>query len=148
MVTITTLGYGDISPRSRAGRAAITLMITASMVIIPSQISKLSQILSQRSPYSGAYNHTGRPHVLVCGDVAANSLWHFLREFYHADNIHRNERVVVLSPQEPSFEMKRLLNTPGYDTKVKFLQGSAMRDDDLERAGVAHSRACFVFINK
>ena len=104
--------YGDISPKSRLGRVTIMVMITASMVIIPSQISKLSQMLSQRSVYGGAYRG-GRPHVVVCGSVAANSLWHFLREFFHADNIHRNEKVIVLCPQEPCFEMKRLLMTPG-----------------------------------
>ena len=145
------------------------LMITASMVIIPSQISKLSQMLSQRSVYGGAYHASGRSHVVVCGSVAANSLWHFLREFFHSDNIHRNEKVVVLCPHEPCFEMKQLLMTPGYvepcaalctalaytstpssryDTQVTYLHGSAMLDDDLARAGVGTAAAAFILVDK
>jgi len=144
-------------------------MITASMVIIPSQISKLSQMLGQRSLYGGSFKAGGRAHVVVCGDVAANSLWHFLREFFHHDNIHHNEKVVVLSPREPSYEMKRLLMTPGlvavdwrgmlfsvlnssatarYDTQVTFLQGSAMLDMDLSRARADSAAATFILVDK
>lgn len=149
IVTITTVGYGDISPKSETGRITIMVMITATMVLIPSQISKLSQMMAQRSIYGGRVSTTGnKAHVIVCGDVTADSLAHFLREFFHADTALANETAVVLAPREPSFDMKRLIMNSKYDTRVKYLQGSAMLDGDLLRAGADRARAVFCMLDK
>ena len=55
VMSITTVGYGDVAPRSGAGRVAIMLMMGSALLTIPKQTNKLVWLMSRRSGFSGAY---------------------------------------------------------------------------------------------
>lgn len=98
-----TVGFGDVAPKSELGRVTIMGMITASMIIIPTQVSKLSALLALRSVYDGEYKTRGHSHVLVCGDPPAHTLVFFLHEFFNASSKMTSERVVIMGTDEPSY---------------------------------------------
>lgn len=56
----------------------------------------------------------------------------FLDEFY-AHSEHQNVQVVLLSPSELDVSTRMLLKIPLYNSRVHFVRGSALRDEDLER---------------
>ncbi|EQC39533.1 hypothetical protein SDRG_02971 [Saprolegnia diclina VS20] len=150
VITIATLGYGDIAPKSQLGRVSVTLLIIASSVVLPMQISKLSDVVSRETEYDNAF--TGRtekhPHVVLCGDVTASALDFFLREYLNPRNLNWKDKVVILSPSLPSHNLKRVLLDPAYEQRVKYLQGSAMSRTDLLRAKAAAAKACYVMVDK
>ena len=51
VVTVSTVGYGDISPTTQASRAVIVFFITLSVVLIPMQLNELNVLLAANSTY-------------------------------------------------------------------------------------------------
>jgi len=101
------VGFGDIAPLSDYGKVTIMVMITASMILIPTQVSKLSTMLANRSAFDGEYKDRGKSHVLVCGDPPAHSLVYFLHEFFNASSKMTSERVVIMGRNEPRCARRR-----------------------------------------
>ncbi|KDO31995.1 hypothetical protein SPRG_03211 [Saprolegnia parasitica CBS 223.65] len=150
VITTATLGSGDIAPKSQMGRLAVIILIIASSLLLPLQISTLSDVLNRETEYDKAFTHRKEkhPHVLICGDVNSGALDFFLRQFLHPTNMNWKDKVVILSPTLPSSNLKRILLNGAYEQRVKYLQGSAMSDADLQRASASTARLCFVLANK
>ena len=55
IMTITSIGYGDIRLRSNFARAQNILFIFVGLVLIPMRISELQVLLSLTNPYAKAY---------------------------------------------------------------------------------------------
>ena len=106
-MTISTVGYGDISPSYTGSRIVICFLIVTILVLLPMQLNQLSLLLSLKSPFRGPFQPFGdATHVLVCGHVTdREKLEMFFREFFHADRMGEtgpNFSAVVVSTVEPS----------------------------------------------
>ncbi|KDO34203.1 hypothetical protein SPRG_19043 [Saprolegnia parasitica CBS 223.65] len=144
VVSIMTVGYGDISPQTRMGRLGVATLILLTFVLVPLQVNKLVSVISSHSDYTKAYSKTEDSHAVITAcDLDANALAAFLRQFFHADNRRWNEQIVILHPKEPSAEITKLIHL--YEPRVTYIVGSAMRETDLRRASVHRSAMCFVF---
>ncbi|OQR86034.1 Voltage-gated Ion Channel (VIC) Superfamily [Achlya hypogyna] len=150
VITIATLGYGDIAPKSQNGKLAVIGLIIWTGILLPLQISKLSDVLSRETEYDKSFKERKEknPHILICGEVNSGALDFFLRQFLHPNNMNWKDKVVILCPSLPSHNLKRILLNGAYEQRVVYLQGSAMLDSDLKRASAATARLCFVMINK
>ncbi|EQC39532.1 hypothetical protein SDRG_02970 [Saprolegnia diclina VS20] len=146
VITISTLGYGDIAPHSTAGKALVVLLIGVSGAWLPLQISRLSDVLNRVSAYDRAYRAIpqANAHVLVVGDVAPSALEFFLHTFFCANPMTWNTTVVVLAPGPPSRGLQRLLLHPKYEPRVVYLSGSPMLQADLHRASILVASACYI----
>ncbi|OQR89645.1 Voltage-gated Ion Channel (VIC) Superfamily [Thraustotheca clavata] len=150
VITIATLGYGDIAPKSQNGKLAVIGLIIWTGILLPLQISKLSDVLSRETEYDKSFKERKEksPHILICGEVNSGALDFFLRQFLHPNNMNWKDKVVILCPSLPSHNLKRILLNGAYEQRVIYLQGSAMLDSDLRRASASTARLCFVMINK
>ena len=78
VITITTVGYGDITPHTTAARLLSLLMVTLTFVLLPLQTSKLIELMNARDPFGATFRSSRRrPHILICGRVSATTLRHF-----------------------------------------------------------------------
>ena len=148
VVTISTVGYGDIYPTTTSSRAVMLLFIITSAVVIPMQLKQLTQILAAHSVFRKAYEAQSMDeHVVVCGHVNdKKKLDKFFREFFHPDRSFAKApqfHMVILSPEDPSEEVRSLLVSPNFDSRVTYVIGSALSVEDLQRARV--DIACAVF---
>ncbi|KDO30050.1 hypothetical protein SPRG_05241 [Saprolegnia parasitica CBS 223.65] len=86
-VTMSTVGYGDIAPKTRLGRLTMGCMILFTFVMIPLQVNALVALMSERSKFTTRYtDYKAHPTaVLLSATDAINAtmLKHFLREFFH-----------------------------------------------------------------
>merc|ERR1719180_340924 len=146
MVTMSTVGYGDIYCMTTLGRAFQVLFLTVGLALFASAIPEIIELLGQRSKYGGAFKNERGRHIVVCGHITYESVSHFLKDFLHEDREDVDVEVVFLHRAEPDLEFEGLLKRQ--HTRVKYFQGSLMNAQDLERAKVHEADACLVLANK
>jgi hypothetical protein len=152
VVTMSTVGYGDIHPTTSFSRVVVILFIITFAVVIPMQLNQLVRLLSAQSPFRGRYNANATDeHVVLCGHVNdRKKLEKFFKEFFHPDRTLHNSpqfHIVILCPEDPTEEVTSLLVAPYFDSKVKYLIGSALNVEDLQRAQVDLASAVFFLSN-
>lgn len=159
LVTIATVGYGDITPRTAGGKAVAVTVILISFTVIPRELSRLNQLIAMQSQFRKTYQPAiGNPHILVVGHVTdPRCLLNFFREFYHPDRIFTGESgvrsprqspCIIMGPQEPTEEIINLLDHPVLQHRVTYIKGSVMSEEDLCRVGADSARACFILVSK
>ncbi|WIA30873.1 hypothetical protein OEZ86_000928 [Tetradesmus obliquus] len=151
VVTTTTIGYGDITPSVMASQATLILALLLTFAILPYQTSMLVTALNETSPYQTArYSHTARGrHVVFTGQFSVPSMGLLVEELYSTQDYGFPDfNLVLLSPEAPSDELKRLLKTHKQSHRMLYLQGSCMNNADLARAQVQFADAVFIMADK
>ena len=151
LVTIATVGYGDITPVTALGRFAAMGMIIVAIIIVPQMTNELMEKISRQSVYARASYEPKTAlstHVLVCGDVKSSSLEEFFQELFHEDHDINNLYAVVLQPDSPTYEMEQILRDPTFSNTVTYLEGNVLNEKDLKRAKASRAKAIFIMTNK
>jgi hypothetical protein len=146
IVTVATVGYGDITIRTVAGKGIIILLIFVAVLIIPQQLNHLQRLLSHSSPYSRPYTpHNHVQHIIICGHtIDKKKMERFLKEFFHPDRASADEyHAVILSPEEPTEEIRSLIFAQALESKCTYVLGSALSSTDLSRASIETATAIF-----
>jgi hypothetical protein len=150
VVTLSTVGYGHITPTTAMSKLFMIIFVVACLVIIPMSVSRLQKLLGLQSPYRRPYvRNEGEQHIVVCGHVNdANKLNRFFREFFHEDRLSEVEyHAVILSPQEPTEDVRSLLSGSVLGSRVSYVIGTAMASEDLKRAKADSARCMFFLCN-
>ncbi|WKY14358.1 hypothetical protein Q1695_000143 [Nippostrongylus brasiliensis] len=147
MVTFSTVGYGDWYPDTWMSRLCVIILICVALVLLPSQLEALGQTWLERrkcgSDYRGGHTKNDSHVVVTITHLEVEFVRDFLDEFYaHPEN--KRVHVVLLSPAELDNQTRLLLKIPIYSERVFYVKGSALRDEDLERARVSAAKACFI----
>jgi hypothetical protein len=115
IVTVSTVGYGDVAPRSMEGQMLVIFMIFTGAIYLSnasSEAIRLSNLVSRyKQVYYAAQSDT--PHVVVTGALTVSGLRDFLHEAFHSDHDCPELQVVLLSAIPPSDDIKSLINRPG-----------------------------------
>jgi potassium large conductance calcium-activated channel subfamily M alpha protein 1 len=145
MTTMTTVGYGDISPKTAFGRVFVTFFMIAGLALFALALGPITDYLAADKKYYTWYSiDPTRPHIVVCGDIDHNRMHRILGDFLHPD------RVSVLSRPDIVFLMK---DFPSADTKhvihrhfphAFYLVGSMFKLQDLQRVQLSHAAACII----
>lgn len=136
-MTITTVGYGDLAPRTPGGRLFTILLVVSGLgtVLYLATVGAQMLIEGHLREFFGRtamQRRTGQlsDHVIVCG------YGRFGRVV--AEELLSNGADVVVVDQDPALDTElKALGAP-------YLIGSALADDVLEQAGVARARAIVV----
>ena len=117
IVTVGTLGYGDIIPTTELSRLVIMVIILASLVVIPVQVEKLGRVIRTTSLYRRPFKRSKKQaHVILCGCLdQREKVERFLVEFYHPSKILVRDQdicVLLLAPSEPSEDIKGDIDYP------------------------------------
>ncbi|MBF0279365.1 MAG: NAD-binding protein [SAR324 cluster bacterium] len=136
VVTVTTVGYGDMSPVTVNGKI-FGMMILAGGVIINSIIISLVSdwfFTFRSARYHGLKAIDIKEHILICSDDThfINSIIHENLRFYHSN------KIVIVS----SFKEHPLLTTP-YE-KTQWVSGLPYNTDILKKASVQHVHIAYV----
>ena len=146
IVTMSTVGYGDIYCQTILGRSFIVLFILVGLAVFASCIPEIVDLIGSRPKYGGSYKSCRRVHLVVCGHITFESVSHFLKDFLHEDREDVDVEVVFLHRKPPDLELEGLIKR--HFTTVEFFQGSVMSPIDLSRVRVQEADACLVLANK
>lgn len=92
----------------------------------------------QRASYKWSELH---PHVIISGAITYGAVIDFCREYYISDS---NGHVVILYNEEPSLEMRRLLNHPFYRNRIYYIRGDITLLRDLKRIRSINATGLFL----
>lgn len=153
VVTITTVGFGDISPESEVGRFATMVMICIAIVMVPQMTNELLETVKRQSIYArNSFQPKGKAsthsHVVICGEMNALAIKEFFEELFHEDHENLNLHAVVLCEEAPNSEMDMLLRDPMYSMNITYLEGTALSEVDLKRAYSFAAVSIFIMTNK
>ena len=153
VVTITTVGFGDISPESELGRFVTMIMITFAIVMVPQMTNELMETVKRQSIYArNSFRPKGKAsthsHVVICGEMNALAIKEFFEELFHEDHENLNLHAVVLCEESPNAEMDALLRDPMYSMNITYLEGTALSEADLKRAYAFAAVSIFIMTNK
>ena len=140
VVTATTTGYGDITPKTRLGQTLTVFMIISSMIFVSIVTATIASKLVERRLLEGKGMNEVRlkGHLIICGyNHMANSL---LDAIYRQSG-HNPEIVLVNDLNEEA--INEILYTYR-DKYLKFVRGDFSSESVLERAGVRHAREMLI----
>uniref|UniRef100_A0A8C9TSC6 Potassium sodium-activated channel subfamily T member 1 n=1 Tax=Scleropages formosus TaxID=113540 RepID=A0A8C9TSC6_SCLFO len=146
IVTFSTVGYGDVTPRIWPSQLLVVILICVALVVLPLQFEELVYLWMERQKLGGNYSrHRAQTekHVVLCvSSIKTDLLMDFLNEFYAHPRL-QDYYVVILCPTEMDIQVRRVLQIPLWSQRVIYLQGSALKDQDLMRANHFLNRGHF-----
>ncbi|XP_061793655.1 calcium-activated potassium channel subunit alpha-1a isoform X20 [Nerophis lumbriciformis] len=147
MVTMSTVGYGDVYAKTTLGRLFMVFFILGGLAMFARYVPEIAALILNRKKYGGSYNSTrGRKHIVVCGHITLESVSNFLKDFLHKDRDDVNVEIVFLHNISPNLELEALFKR--HFTQVEFYQGSVLNPHDLARVKIESAHACLILANK
>ncbi|XP_075792843.1 potassium channel subfamily T member 2 isoform X6 [Pelodiscus sinensis] len=151
IVTFSTVGFGDVTPKIWPSKLLVVIMICVALVVLPIQFEQLAYLWMERQKSGGNYSrHRAQTekHVVLCvSSLKIDLLMDFLNEFYAHPRL-QDYYVVILCPTEMDAQVRRVLQIPMWSQRVIYLQGSALKDQDLLRAKIDDAEACFILSSR
>ncbi|XP_029940802.1 potassium channel subfamily T member 2-like isoform X2 [Salarias fasciatus] len=151
IVTFSTVGFGDVTPRIWPSQLLVVIMICVALVVLPLQFEELIYLWMERQKSGGNYSrHRAQTekHVVLCvSSLKIDLLMDFLNEFYAHPRL-QDYYVVILCPSEMDLQVRRVLQIPLWSQRVIYLQGSVLKDQDLLRAKMDDAEACFILSSR
>lgn len=149
IVTITTVGYGDIFATTAFGRIFMVVYIIVGLAFFAALLPIIVEVASNfnaKRQYA-KFDTTRVPrHVIVCGHITAFTAQEFLKDFLHPDRGDTHTHILFLHPARPDRDLKNVLRS--YYTRVQYIIGSVLNGNDLERSKIFNSSAVFILADK
>uniref|UniRef100_A0A8C2E451 RCK N-terminal domain-containing protein n=1 Tax=Cyprinus carpio TaxID=7962 RepID=A0A8C2E451_CYPCA len=151
VVTFSTVGFGDVTPQIWPSQLLVVIMICVALIVLPIQFEQLAFLWMERQKSGGNYSRyraQTEKHVVLCVScLKIDLLMDFLNEFFAHPRL-QDYYVVILCPAEMDVQVRRVLHIPLWAQRVIYLQGSALKDQDLMRAKMDDAEACFILSNR
>lgn len=149
IVTLSTVGYGDISATTDIGRAFMTFFIIAGIAFFAFALPSLVDIaidFYHRTQWR-KFDMTRVPrHILVCGHITHVTVSDFLKDFLHKDRGDRKTHVLLMHTARPDTNLRKILHL--YYTRVQYTIGSALNAKDLTKAKIHECWAVYILARK
>eukprot|EP00931_Biecheleriopsis_adriatica_P073296 TRINITY_DN4760_c0_g1_i6.p1 TRINITY_DN4760_c0_g1~~TRINITY_DN4760_c0_g1_i6.p1 ORF type:complete len:1250 (+),score=172.90 TRINITY_DN4760_c0_g1_i6:109-3858(+) len=158
VITLTTVGYGDFSPRTLISRFCMTGFVVLGFSYILWVQFALQQAWVEAREGSGSYNPWGLkdPHVVIilCTNSSPSQCASLIDGFLH-EVLHNEQKpwpnIVIMSPAMWNVSGTSFAEflveqgfPPGARRRVWYLVGDAANKKDLERAAVGRSVLTFL----
>ncbi|XP_039212564.1 potassium channel subfamily U member 1 [Crotalus tigris] len=143
MVTMSTVGYGDVVVKTTIGRVFILFFIVGGLILFANLVPEIADIVGSRRVYMGSYiSVKGRKFIVVCGNITLSSVTAFLIDFITQDRGDIASEIVFLGEHPPSLELETVFRC--YTAYTTFFQGSVMNSKDLLRVNMGNAEACLI----
>ncbi|XP_074898290.1 potassium channel subfamily U member 1 [Buteo buteo] len=143
MMTMSTVGYGDVVVQTTLGRTFVIFFIIGGLVLFANFIPEVVEIVESHKNYKSSYEVvSGKNYIVVCGNITLESVTTFLRDFLLRDKGNVCTEILFLGESLPSLELEAVFKC--YSAYTTFFYGSALNSEDLKRVGMESANACLI----
>lgn len=141
LVTILTIGYGDIAPKTPLGRLAASVVMLTGVIAISTLTGLIASALTEGRLRAarGLEQVKAKGHVIVCG--ANNHLERILEGLRHIDPFEQHGVVLV---NELGEEQVQQLLLKHEDLDIQFVRGDFAQEAVLRRANVQQAHSAII----
>lgn len=142
IVSITTVGYGDLAPTTPVARAASVLMLLSFMALMPLVGATITSIYVSKKIKGerGLETYTCRDHIVICG---WNNNGHNILAGLEEQKV-RGPVIIVGEMEQDHFENLLQAYT---ELDLNFVRGPYTSEATLRRANVKQAAVAMVLIN-
>jgi voltage-gated potassium channel len=147
LVTITTVGYGDVIPDDSTSTFLVMLFLVVSFTVIPERLKSLTDLLELQPNQQKLKKKCHVPHIILVGTFSTEDEQLFLR-LLESDGAgdYRRKFLVILSPQKMTSALEVMLEGNTFRDRVQFFQG-AMRSEHLLATMAAHTAEAILIMD-
>ncbi|CAO3628322.1 unnamed protein product [Cunninghamella echinulata] len=142
-VTLSTVGYGDITPTTSSGRTVIILFIGISLSVMPGLIADLMETIKKKNDGGGHVQKSAVPFILIIGSFIPEQVNDILDGFLNKENSENHLSVVFLAINSLTEELKLLERNSIWGHRIQILQASTLSNDTLKRVKARYAKAIF-----
>ncbi|KAI9470065.1 MAG: hypothetical protein EXX96DRAFT_588656 [Benjaminiella poitrasii] len=144
MVTLSTVGYGDITPNTQASRLVMMMLIVIALSILPGLIGDVLDTLRKRKDGEGHVNKNISPFILIVGSsFTQDQVVEILDGFLNRENAEYRLSIVFLDSNRPTEQLKSMERNSIWGHYVQFLHGSVLDEKTLLRVEARYAKAIF-----
>ncbi|KAG0019871.1 hypothetical protein BGZ80_005158 [Entomortierella chlamydospora] len=151
LITMSTIGYGDVTPKNQLGYAVVILIIVTVVTVFPWMISGIMDALAQAKAGEGIFKSGGHKFMIISGSLhSAQKLANVLNGFWFTNKEYTNApfKIVILGLSEPSKDIQALLQSARYKNRVVYLKGTPLESKDLDRIQARHAEGIFIIADR
>ncbi|KAF9184850.1 potassium channel, sub T, member 2 [Haplosporangium sp. Z 767] len=151
LITMSTIGYGDLTPKNQLGYAIVVLIIITVITVFPWMISGIQDALAQAKAGEGMFKPGGNKFMIISGSLhSAQKLANVLNGFWFTNKEYSNSsfKIVILGLSEPSKDIQALLQSARYKNRVVYLKGTPLESKDLERIQARYAEGIFIIADR
>ncbi|KAI8817733.1 uncharacterized protein EV422DRAFT_213864 [Fimicolochytrium jonesii] len=148
VITASTVGYGDVSPKSIPGQFVVIVFIILAISILPGLISQTIETLHLRNSGRGTYQRGKSPFVVFVGNFSKTISVIDIIHTFVAREQDRPLNLVFMGRDEPSAAVKAIVRREGFTHRCTYLQGNVLEVQDMERAQIQHAAAAFIIADR
>ncbi|XP_055351213.1 calcium-activated potassium channel subunit alpha-1-like [Paramacrobiotus metropolitanus] len=140
VVTLSTVGFGDISPKSTLGQIFCIMLIVGVLALFASAVPEIYEIISNWHKFAAPYQpERGVHHIVVSGHITIGTMQSLVKDLSRPDRRQYCLDIVFISPSEPSMEVKSFLKE--VQTYVHYVQGSLLYAACLQNVKINDAEA-------
>ncbi|KAJ3216082.1 hypothetical protein HDU67_009962 [Dinochytrium kinnereticum] len=134
IVTLSTVGYGDITAKTAPGQFVVVMLIFVALSLIPGMLTALLETLSLQKAGGGTYRRGASNYVVIIGNIDNTAkMIDILENFLTEESTDQTLKVVILSRCEAPSAIKMVVNQSLYKDRVIYLVGEGLDSEDMKR---------------
>jgi Ion channel/Calcium-activated BK potassium channel alpha subunit len=151
IVTLSTVGYGDLTPDTILGRLFSVFMIIVGVIVFSNVIGQIVEHVRYKRGAGSFVKRANSRHVIVAGCPQLADIVRFTSEFYARARLSSANAKVVVLVQNAAWTdeewSKDVARNQFLQRRVSFYVGSVRNPTDLHRVRIASADALFLIVS-